>query len=613
VSRPTETTNTVATPGTPTSRSAALAGAAAIALAFILAAALSWRKWPDILIDFGLQLYLPWKISTGSVLYRDVMYLTAGPLSQYYHALLFKCFGVSFRTIIVSNLVLTAGMLALLFRRFRSATDILTATMICLAIALVFAFNQYGDIGNYNFIAPYCHETVHGVFLSIVALVLLSEWMAREQVGFAFAAGACVGLVFLTKPEVFVALGLAVTGAFVLFAVNNHSDRLKVGARSFLVLLAGAAILLLAFTIYFHQFESWHESLRAVGFAWVPLFHNGVAGGPYYRWCLGLDTPGFHAMAMLKQFAVVVAVLTAFTFIFRRRMESSINRLVAIVGVAAVLATASAFDWSDCGRSLPLLDLIFVVLVCRNYRNIAQTKSAAFLIIWGIFAFFLTAKLGLFCRIWHYGFILAMPAFVSALALLLWLLPRLLEQKFSVNARVFRIAVALVLLLGFARLFVQSQIIYHDKNIALGARGDKMYASIPKYNPAGEALQSALPWLDQHAPPNATLAVLPEGIMVNYLSRRANPTRYLVWNPVEVAMFGSETMTATFERNAPDYIMLIHRDGAEYGAKYFGQQPEFGLELMQWIRKNYEPVYLIGHEPLQDFHFGISILKRHAN
>jgi hypothetical protein len=95
-----------------------------VALAFVVAAALSWRKWPDILIDFGLQLYLPWKISTGSVLYRDMAYLTAGPLSQYYHALLFKCFGVSFRTIIFSNLILTAALLCLLYRRFLAATDV---------------------------------------------------------------------------------------------------------------------------------------------------------------------------------------------------------------------------------------------------------------------------------------------------------------------------------------------------------------------------------------------------------------------------------------------------------------------------------------------------------
>lgn len=174
-------------------------------------------------------------------------------------------------------------------------------------------------------------------------------------------------------------------------------------------------------------------------------------------------------------------------------------------------------------------------------------------------------------------------------------------------------AVALVLLFGVAQLFVQSQNIYRDKNVAVGTGGDKIFAPTAKHSPAGEALQSALPWLQEHASPNATLAVLPEGVMVNYLSRRTNPTRYLVWNPVEIAMFGSDNMTRTFESNAPDYVMLIHRDGSEYGVKYFGQQPEFGQELMQWIRKNYEPVYLVGHEPLQDSHFGISILKRRSH
>src|ERR1700761_922101 len=81
---------------------------------FALAAALTWRRWPDPLIDFGMQLYLPWKISTGSVLYHDVHYLTGGPLSQYYHALLFKLFGVSLRTLIFSNLLILGGLLVLM-------------------------------------------------------------------------------------------------------------------------------------------------------------------------------------------------------------------------------------------------------------------------------------------------------------------------------------------------------------------------------------------------------------------------------------------------------------------------------------------------------------------
>jgi hypothetical protein len=478
---------------------------------------------------------------------------------------------------------------------------------------LIFAFNQYGEIGNYNFIAPYCHEAVHGVFLSILALVLLSKWLESERIGFAIGGGFCAGLVFMTKPEVFAALGLATVMAFLVLVASKGRASSGFAIRSLAAFLLASALPFLAFLFYFHQSESWWESVRSAGFAWVPLLHGGVANGYYYRWCMGLDMPGFHLIAMFKQFFVIVAVVAAFAFLFRRRLDLPLNRLLAIGGVAVVLAAASAFDWADCGRALPLLGLLFCVLLCANYRRLSREKPVVFLLLWSVFGLFLTAKLGLFCRIWHYGFILAMPAFVSAVSLLLWLLPRLLAEKFGVNPRFFRAAVGVVLLLGYARLFVQSQLIYRERTIALGTGGDKIFVSDSKLNPAGAALQSALPWLEQNTPANATLAVLPEGIMVNYLSRRPNPGRYLVWNPVELAMFGQENMTAAFESNAPDYIMLIHRNAAEYGVKFFGQQPEFGLELMQWIRKNYEPVYLLGHEPLQEPAFGLSILKHRPN
>src|SRR5436190_24384070 len=136
-----------------------------IGLAFVIATVLTWRKWPDPLTDFGAQLYLPWQLSSDSLLYGDAKYLTGGPLSQYYHALLFRVFGVSLLTIVFSNLAITAAFIGLLYRRFLSASDAWTAATICLAIVLVFAFNQYSDIANFNFITPYCHEVWHDVVL----------------------------------------------------------------------------------------------------------------------------------------------------------------------------------------------------------------------------------------------------------------------------------------------------------------------------------------------------------------------------------------------------------------------------------------------------------------
>src|SRR5690349_6281888 len=58
----------------------------------------SWFKWPDPLIDFGRELYLPWRIIHGAVLYRDVDDYY-GPLSQYWNAGLFAVFGPGVRVL----------------------------------------------------------------------------------------------------------------------------------------------------------------------------------------------------------------------------------------------------------------------------------------------------------------------------------------------------------------------------------------------------------------------------------------------------------------------------------------------------------------------------------
>jgi hypothetical protein len=589
----------------------------AIALAFLATTALTWRKWPDVLTDFGAQLYLPWQLSMGRVLYLEVPYLTGGPLSQYYHALLFKLFGVSLLTLVISNLVLAAGLLVLVYRRFLTASDAWTATTICLGITLTFAFNQYSDIGNFNFITPYCHEIWHGLVLSILTIALLSSWVEKGRIKYAAAAGFCSGLVFLTKAEIFAALTIAATGAFVLFWLATKQARVLWQSVAGFLFAASAPVL--GFALYFHRFEDWKDSFRSAAFAWVPLLHSSASNNPFYKWCMGLDAPGYNLRVMLTHFLIVALVVGLCAVLFRRNMDKSINRLGAIVLVATILALASGFDWVDCGRSLPLLGLALCGALCVQIRESLnetggpeKTKRSMILVfplLWGLFGLALLVKLGLYSRIWHYGFALAMPAFAGAIFLVLWLLPRLLE-RFGVRPLLFRGAIWLVLMLGILRLFVQSEQVYQTKTVAVGHGSDQILGFKESINPTPKAINSALEWLATNAPPEATLAVLPEGVMVNYLARRTNPAGYFIWNPVELSFFGQTNMAKAFQDHAPDFIMLIHRDTAEFGVKYFGQEARFGLDLMQWISQNYTPVCLIGNEPLRNVLFGIKILRR---
>ena len=151
------------------------AGLLAVAAAFVALAAFSWRKWPDPLIDFGQQLYVPWRLSRGAVLYHDVSYVY-GCLSVCYHAALFKIFGVSLNVLLASNFLILIFLLLLVCRQFLKCSDAWTATTIGLALT-VLAFSQLLDVGNYNYICPYSHEEFHGIVLAVVMMACLSRWL----------------------------------------------------------------------------------------------------------------------------------------------------------------------------------------------------------------------------------------------------------------------------------------------------------------------------------------------------------------------------------------------------------------------------------------------------
>ncbi|HEY1662669.1 MAG TPA: hypothetical protein VGI03_09645 [Verrucomicrobiae bacterium] len=570
---------------------------------------------------------MPWRISTGAVLYRDLFYIGGGPFSQYFNALLFKFFGASFLTLTTANLIFVGATIVLVYRRFLAAANMFVATAICLGIVLVFAFNEYTLTGNYNYISPYSHEALHGLLLSILTVALLSDWLAKTRLRYAVAAGFCSGLVFLTKPDIFFALAVCIAAAFVLFVLTSERGSMtrsehdvsslwrlteprSNAAKSAAAFLGAALLPLLFFFFLFLRVEDWHTSLRSVLGGWLPLFQPGVINNPFYRWCLGLDEPGFRFEQIIIQSIGIVLIIAIYALALKhqKNLETRLKLspgIIYLLLISPLILGAACFDWRSCGAALPLLNLCACVLIYREYRKRSAQPASAFPFLWSIFSLVLLSKMGLFPRIVHYGFTLGMPAFVSALYLLLWLLPNLLEARFAVPRRQFCIALGVPLFIGFGSLFYQSQLVYAGKNVAVGTSADKIFA----FSSPGTNISTALEWTSKNIPSDSTLAVLPEGVMLNFLTRHPNPTPCLSWEPVIMHALGPVKMTAAFEQNPPDYIYLVERDSSEFGVGYFGS-PGFGDDLMQWVRTNYQPVQLFGDEPLKNGKFGVEILKR---
>ena len=577
------------------SRPAALA---LLAASFAALAAWSWGKWTDPLIDFGFELYVPWRLTEGEVLYRDIAYRN-GPLSSYWNAALFGLFGSSIRTLIVANLAILAGISALLFHLLESSVSRRGAGVGTVVFLATCAFSQYGTVGNYNFVTPYQHGQTHGLLLGLIAVALLAR--ARRPRGWA-AAGLALGTLALTKAEVFVPGALA--AAVALLLTRRTDSGVGITGPALVALAVGATLPPLIAGLLLSLSMSPGLALHGVLGNW-PYLAEAILSDPFYAKTAGLDAPG---TAMAAALAAITS-LVGFGWILRRCDAGEPGtapppRRATLASFAAVVTGAGlgvAFDlpWADLARALPFG--VLAVLGTSAPAALAGDPAARMRTLLGVFALGSLAKLGLHPQIQHYGFALAAPALALCTALAVGRWRGLLAGSLALaGAAAFSGA-----------LLADSNAIYRSKTYPLGTGGDAIVVAGPETSPRGVLIERLLRGFDAIAPPDATLLVMPEGAGLNYWLRRRNPTPYSLFLPTELAAHGgAERLLERMRQDPPDYVALVHRGHREFGTGPFLEDPRNGAAFLGWLRESYSPVQLLGAEPFQDPAFGIRLLRR---
>lgn len=558
----------------------------------------SWRKWPDPLTDFGRELYVPWQLAEGKVLYRDIASLF-GPLSSYVNAAFFKAFGVSLTTLVFCNLAILSLMVAGIHYLVRTTCGVLVATLVTLSVLILFGFGHYVAVGNYNFVSPYAHEATHGMALSAAALVAAHLGLARRSLALFGLAGASFGLVLLTKPEVAVAAAAASTAGLGAAAWLTRDDR-HLMLRAVPVFAAASLAAPLAFFGFFATHMPASDALAATAGAFAPLGAAGLSDGRFYQTVSGLDTPGANALRMLWSFAGIVVFVCAAAVVSRSAADGTRawkNRSMRRVGwPASVACLLFLVPWGSMfPRALPLTTVAaiggFVILFARRRNDRAEALRVVAALMWSVFALVLLAKMMLNVRIFHYGFYLALPATAVLIMSLTWLVPQAIEQRYSAEAgRVFRRISTWMLAACFVPYVLLSSWSYRDMTLPVGAGGDRFYATDLPLRWQGAAVAGALSTIDALTGPDDRVAVLPEGAMLNYLSRRESPLRVINVMPPELLVFGEQDVLESLQKGRPKLVLLVRRDMSEYGYPLFGSDARYGLRTAAWLDAHYERV-----------------------
>jgi hypothetical protein len=569
----------------------------------VILAAWSWRRWPDVQVDFGRELYVPWRLTVGDALHRDVAWFN-GPLSAWWNALWFKLAGTSLTTLIAVNLILLLLTLELLTDSLRRWAGNAAAAAGGALFLCIFAFGRYASIGNYNFVTPYSHELTHGLILTLGALRLLS----RGQTSYStLGAGVLLGLVLLTKVEV--ALAASAATVLRLFAA-------PVGGRRALFGVGVAIPIALAFGILFYTLGAGNAPAALVG-GWAHLGNSSVRELPFYRAILGSDDPWGNLTRMGRWAAGYLAAYGVLVAICMRGSGAALKTRAARAGgvfLGLVIMAQTEDLWRQLASPFPLLLLVVLTAQARALLQArgrpGESATTADALALSLFALLLMGKMILNPQLGHYGFVLALPASMVLAAVAVgripsWLGTRGKPGEFFQATTLGALAMVMLIHLG------ESHAGYHRRlfkswpaatEYEVGTGGDVIRARW-----RGEEMAEALADLQQRLGPEDTLLVLPEGVMLNYLLRRRSPTRHVNFMPPELLIWGEETILAELKQSPPDVVAIVHKDTSEYGAARFGW--DYGQQIWDWIDDSYERKAVYGAIPLVSSRFGIAIME----
>ena len=589
-----------ATAALPSRRPSAVAwGTAAVLTLTALLGVLTWAHWPDIDVDCGREAYVPARLAGllggqhAALLYRDLQF-QFGPLTPYFHALLFRLFGLHLAVLYGAGLLVTAGIGVL---SFRIAARLFSETGAALCAGLIvaaFAFRP--SLMNYVF--PYTFAASYGLLLLGAVLWLIVRRFDPAggglRAGELRALGWLTALAVLNKQE----FGAATVGAVVLLFVV-HPEALGGRTRWQAFRLLGPPLLIAPALVY--GFFLWkvgahqllEENLLATHIVRAQSVFYQELGRPqsirvlYFHtwWRLGR----WYAPSLAWMAGVVHAL---------RLLERRLRRRVSTWAVIALLLSLpvflllqalidSSYDWRIADFYNWILSLVIIVwlLVVRRRRAWSQREKTVFLL--------LASGMVLLLRVLNtpgltfYPNLLVWPSMLVYFYLLFRVLPDWVggpEDRFAPLLRVAGLA-----LLGMVvGLYAQASV---DQWGGRFYRVHGAFGTIYSDGPRGQVFQQTMDTLQRDG--GHSLLVLPEDAFLYLFVNQASPLPYTHFVPGHVSGPRHEsTAIATLALHPPDHVVVVERDMVVYfsfargaTARYFGT--DYNQALMAWIQSHY--------------------------
>jgi len=579
------------------------------ALSFLYLLKLSWLKWGDLIVDVGREMYVPFELSAGKLLYRDVSYLY-GPFSPYFNAALFKILGTHLRSLIASGIISVILTCLIIYKIARTFLDRFLSTFAVLTFLFVFAFGQYVYFGNYNFILPYSYPAIHGILFSLAALYFFYRSLFKIP-RYMPICPAFVALTFLCRIEIAFMLTLSIALALVIYGLSGRRPSGEM-LRNFLIyVVLPVTCAVLIYALFFisssgiiqksNLFDIWLKNINT--------------DSPFVQRLSGISDIAGNTLIMLKVFLYYLALYIFFgiaglsmEYFYRRnsRFKKAALSLTAgfiYLGLSFVFFK-KFFSYDLQYRCLPLICLLAILISLWKYIKMKEKAEYLFMLTLSAFSLFLASRMLFSVWAGHYGFYLLVPGMLIYYIFFFKIVAAGINP--ALGRRFFKLGFLWISILFIISHFNISKFCYLQRTLKVSSARGNLYVF---NNERERRCKELIEFLNTQTGKGESLVVFPEGLTINFLSGRENPLYYYIYLPMDLAKPGvSESIISQMKDKHVDYVALLQRDTTEYGYAVFGR--DYGERIWEYILENYTLHKQFGPFPFTTQDFGIALFRR---
>lgn len=541
-----------------------------ISFIYLISFIVSYGHWGDLIIDCGREVYIPHAIASGKVLYKDI-FCIYGPFPYLFNAFFIKIFTANLFTFYSIG-----AMLGLFFITgvYLCAREFLSKT-VCVGICLLIMFSVVFDGFIFNYILPYSYAVVFASVFSIWILYSLINYIKTKNPNCLYCAALLWGAICVSKIE-FVPVIIPVIISYLLIEKNK--------VRVFLTFIAySLAVPFITYFVLFSQGLNFADLTNNAKFI-QDMVNTQAIKHFYGNYCIAHFNLNIFLTNLKNLISLIFTGVIFFgVLFFALKRKSPITKYLIVLFISGFYFCILMLQGTHpqiIFAFLPYIcTIIFLLKLVRFIRakEYKNTQSILSLILL-IFAISISFKNFHSLQLGFYG----SYSFAPLILCLIIFLKELLELKFIYYTKkqcdTALFIFLLILTLVFANILALR--LSRENGVIKTPLG-----TIKTEKRIASALNDTISYIAQHSHKNDTLLVLPEGIMLNYLTQRKWDFYQTSFIPLDFETFGENNILNEISQKKPDYVIFVKRDTQEYGKRYICS--DYGIKTCNYITHNY--------------------------